>query len=108
MNKITDSPRAAKNDGATDAIRYSGAISDRITRQSSSPMTTIATGTTRARSLSERGQEFRHRDGRYQPGRDDDPAKFDGERADSPEYGVNAHGASLQTGRALHASHFAP
>jgi hypothetical protein len=53
INKITDSPRAAKNDSATDAIRYSGAISDRITRQSRSPMTTIATGTTRARSLSE-------------------------------------------------------
>jgi hypothetical protein len=27
MNKITDRPRAAKNDSATDAIRYSGAIS---------------------------------------------------------------------------------
>ena len=53
MNKITESPRAAKNDSATDAIRYSGAISDRITRQSSSPMTRIATGTTRTRSLSE-------------------------------------------------------
>ena len=53
MNKITESPRAAKNDSATEAIRYSGAISDRITRQSSSPMTRIATGTTRTRSLSE-------------------------------------------------------
>ena len=53
MNKMTDSPRAAKYDSATDAIRYSGAISDRITRQSSRPMTTMAIGTTRTRSLSE-------------------------------------------------------
>jgi hypothetical protein len=29
-------PEGAKNDSATEAIRYSGAISDRITRQSSS------------------------------------------------------------------------
>ena len=53
MNKMTDSPSAAKYDSATDAIRYSGAISDRITRQSSRPMTTMATGTTWTRSLSE-------------------------------------------------------
>jgi len=53
MKMMTDSPRAAKKDSATDAIRYIGAISDRITRQSSRPITTIATGTTRVRSLSE-------------------------------------------------------
>jgi hypothetical protein len=39
----------------------------------------------------ERRQELRYRKARDQPGRDDDPAKFDGERADSPEYGVDAH-----------------
>jgi len=43
----------------------------------------------------ERGQELRHREARDQPGRDDDPAEFDGERANSPEYGVDAHRASL-------------
>ena len=46
MKMMTDSPRAAKNDSATDAIRYSGATSDRMTRQSSRPITMIATGTT--------------------------------------------------------------
>src|SRR6516162_6370400 len=36
-------------------------------------------------------QESRHRERGDQPGCDDDPAEFDGERADSPEDGVNAH-----------------
>ena len=53
MKMMTDSPRAAKYDSATDAIRYSGAISERITRQSSRPMTMMATGTTWTRLLSE-------------------------------------------------------
>jgi hypothetical protein len=56
------------------------------------------------RDAAERGQEFRYREARDQPGRDDDPAKFDGERADSPEYGVDAYPASLQTSRAREAS----
>src|SRR4029077_12154405 len=47
------------------------------------------------RDAAERRQELRHREARDQPGRDDDPAEFDGERADSPEYGVDAHRVSL-------------
>jgi hypothetical protein len=55
------------------------------------------------RDAAERGQELRYREACDQPRRDDDPAKFDGERADSPEYGVDAHGASLQIRRVLEA-----
>ena len=37
----------------------------------------------------------RHGERRDEPGRDDNPAELDGERADSPEDGVNAHPASI-------------
>jgi hypothetical protein len=47
------------------------------------------------RDAAERGQKFRYCEARDQPGRDDDPAKFDGERADSAEYGADAPAASL-------------
>ena len=53
IKMMTHSPRAAKYDSATDAIRYNGATSERITRHSSRPITTIAMGTTWTRSLSE-------------------------------------------------------
>src|SRR5580704_14072753 len=43
-----------------------------------------------------RRQVVWHGERRDQPGRDDDPAEFDGERADSPEDGVDAHSVSLQ------------
>ena len=51
INRMTASPSAAKYDSATDAIRYSGAISDRMTSASSTPITMIAIGITCARSL---------------------------------------------------------
>ena len=37
----------------------------------------------------------RHGDRRDDPGHDDEPAEFDGERADSPEDGVDAHPVSI-------------
>src|SRR5208337_1538307 len=43
----------------------------------------------------QRWQEVWYGECRDQPGRDDDPAEFDGERADSPEDGVDAHPDSL-------------
>ena len=43
----------------------------------------------------QRRQVVWHRERRDEPGRDDDPAELDGERADSPEDGVNAHAASI-------------
>jgi hypothetical protein len=53
MNTRTVSPSAAKYESTTDAIRYSGAISERITSASSTVMTAIAIGMTVCRSPSE-------------------------------------------------------
>ena len=50
MNTRTVSPRAAKYESTTDAIRYSGAISERITSASSTAMTAMAIGMTVRRS----------------------------------------------------------
>jgi hypothetical protein len=52
-NTSTVSPSAAKYESTTDAIRYSGAISERITSASSTAMTAMAIGMTVRRSPSD-------------------------------------------------------
>ena len=52
-NSSTVSPRAAKYESTTEAIRYSGAISERITSASSTVMTAMAIGMTVHRSPSD-------------------------------------------------------
>jgi hypothetical protein len=42
---------------------------------------------------------MRHSTRRDDPGRDHKPAEFDGETADAPEDGVNAHRVSILVGR---------
>ena len=53
MNTRTVRPSAAKYESTTDAIRYSGAISERITSASSTAITAIAIGITVCRSPSD-------------------------------------------------------